>query len=184
MGSHADLTLRGAEESDIPLLARWRSDPKVLEFYSGRDRPLDEEGVRRHYFARADEPGSPAGVEEYQPCIAELAGRPVAFVQFYLLRRSDALDFGYPSSERSFGIDLFIGAPELWGKGLGTRILVLTRDFLVREKAAKRIVADPRADNFRSIRALERAGFRKVRVLPGHEVFEGVVRDCWLMEYP
>ena len=177
------LTLRSAEEVDIPLMARWRSDPGVIEFYSGRDRPLDEAGVRRHYFARSDEPLI-GGVEEYQPCIVEVDRRPFGFVQFYRLRPTDAIEFGYPLSERTFGLDFFIGDTALWGQGLGTQLIALAVNYLVVEKHAKRVVSDPRVDNPRSVRALEKARFRKVRKLPNHETFEGSSRDCWLMEYP
>lgn len=175
--------LREAEESDIAQLARWRSDPRVLEFYSGRDRPLDAAGVRRHYFSRSDEPVE-GGVREYQACIVERNGEPIGFVQFYLLRRKDAAEFGASGQERAFGVDLYIGAPELWSRGLGTQVLEMTRDLLVEERGASHIYADPRSDNLRSVRALEKAGFRRVRRLERHEVFEGMARDCWLMRYP
>jgi aminoglycoside 6'-N-acetyltransferase len=183
LAEEGDLRLRVAEEADIPLLARWRSDPRVLEFYSGRDRPLDAAGVRAHYFERGDEPPTDR-VEEYTPCLVEEGRQPVAFVQFYRLRPSDARTFGYAADGRSFGLDLFVGDPTHWGRGLGSRILRLAVRFLREEKGARRVVADPRAGNPRSIGALEKAGFRKARRLPQHEVFEGVARDCWLMEWP
>lgn len=155
----------------------------MIEYYSGRDRPLDEEGVKSHYFLRSAEPTA-GGVEEYEPCILEVDGRAIGFVQFYRIRKADSEQFRYSLSERTFGIDLFIGDPVQWGRGLGTRALSLTTGYLQREKGARRVVADPRADNERSIRAFEKAGFRKVKKLPKHEVFEGTPRDCWLMEWP
>ena len=181
--SEGPITLRTLEETDVPLMARWRSDPRVLEFYSGRDRPLDEEGVRRHYLARSDEPVS-GGVRDYQACIVEWNGRSVGFVQFYLLRPTDSERFGYPMPDRTFGIDFFIGETGLWGHGLGAPIITLAVNYLISGKSARRVVADPRTDNPRSIHTLEKVGFRKVRMLPDHEIFEGKSRDCWLMEYP
>lgn len=114
----------------------------------------------------------------------QMGQEPVAFVQFYLLRSKDAVEFGASTRERAFGVDLFIGPPKEWSKGLGTRILVMTREILLQERKASRIFADPRADNPRSVRAFEKAEFRKVRLLVRHEIFEGVHRDCWLMCYP
>ncbi|MDE2044775.1 MAG: GNAT family N-acetyltransferase [Thermoplasmata archaeon] len=178
--SSGDLSIRSAMEEDTRMLARWRSDPKVIQFYSGRDRPLDEEGVRRHYFGRETDPGA-SRVEEYQPCILEVAGRPVGFLQFYRILREDALRFGFAPEERTFGIDLFLGETDLWGQGLGARSIDLLCEFLKRERHADRVMADPRVDNPRSVRAFEKARFRKARRLEGHEVFEGVPRDCWLM---
>ena len=33
-----------------------------------------------------------------------------------------------------------------------------------------------------NIRAYQKAGFRIVKSLPGHELHEGKMEDCWLME--
>ena len=32
------------------------------------------------------------------------------------------------------------------------------------------------------IRAYEKAGFRIIKSLPEHELYEGKMEDCWLME--
>lgn len=177
------LSLRTVEEKDVPLIARWRSDPAVIMFYSGRDRPLDEAGVRRQYLARSAN-DAPEEVREYQACLVEKDGRPVAFVQFYRPRPDELSPFHYPPEEVIFGIDLLIGDPGLWGKGLGSRIIEMTCDYLREKKSARRVIADPRVDNHRSVKAFERAGFRKVTRLDAHEVFEGISQDCWWMEYP
>jgi aminoglycoside 6'-N-acetyltransferase len=175
--------LRAAEVGDAPLLARWRSDPRILEFYGGRDKPLDEAAVRSYYFGRRRDPGT-GRFQEYRPCIAETERGPVAFVQFYRLPRHETRLFGVSSGERTHGIDLFIADPRLWGKGLGTRLIGLTRDYLCEARGAVRVMADPRVENLRSVRALEKAGFRKIRILPSREIHEGIPSDCWLMEYP
>ena len=46
---------------------------------------------------------------------------------------------------------------------------------------AAQVVIDPRATNKRAIRCYEKSGFRKVKVLPKHELHEGALRDVWLM---
>ena len=43
-------------------------------------------------------------------------------------------------------------------------------------------MTDPVVDNVRAVRAYEKAGFVKVRVLPDHETLDGEPRDSWLME--
>ena len=55
-------------------------------------------------------------------------------------------------------------------------------DFLKNEKAADIILLDPHKNNYRAIRAYEKAGFRIIKSLPEHELFEGKQEDCWLME--
>ena len=177
------LGLRAAELSDLPLLARWRSDPRVLEFYGGRDRPRDENDVRQHYFRRRRDPAT-GRYYEFRPCMVETDGGPIAFVQYYRLPRRESDLFESAPTERTYGIDFLIGDPLLWGKGLGSRLITLTRDFLCQERGAVRVVSDPRVENLRSVRALEKAGFRKVRILPARELHEGIRQDCWWMEYP
>lgn len=54
---------------------------------------------------------------------------------------------------------------------------------LIAHRRAERVVIDPEAWNERAIRSYEKAGFVKVRHLPGHEMHEGVLRDAWLMEF-
>ena len=48
---------------------------------------------------------------------------------------------------------------------------------------AIRVITDPIVENLRAVRCYEKAGFRKVRVLPAHEALDGVKRDSWLMEF-
>jgi len=55
----------------------------------------------------------------------------------------------------------------------------------VRENlGANQIIMDPQAWNTRAIRCYEKAGFRKLKWLPNHELHEGQWRDCWLMVFP
>jgi aminoglycoside 6'-N-acetyltransferase len=42
---------------------------------------------------------------------------------------------------------------------------------------------DPRVSNERAIHCYEKCGFQKVKVLKEHELHEGVLEDCWMMEY-
>ena len=180
--SSGQLLVRGAEPRDVPAMARWLSDPKVLEFYHGRDRAMDEPAVRAHYFVRRRDASS-GRFYEYRACIVEMQGRPIGFVQYFRPDPNEAMALGLVGAGRTFGMDLFIGEPALWGKGLGSSLVRLMRDFLVNRRGADRIVLDPRVDNLRAIRAYEKAGFRRIRPLPKRELHEGMRCDCWLMEY-
>jgi aminoglycoside 6'-N-acetyltransferase len=174
-------TVRRLSERDYPLISRWRSDPRVLEFFGGRDSPLDEEAVRAKYQARRrDRRGR---FIEYIACVAELHGKPIAFVQHERWPRYELEALGMDPGERTYAIDLFIGNPKMWGRGLGSRLVREMADHLIRQRGAARVTVDPRVDNARAIRAYEKAGFRKVQVLPMHEVHEGKRRDCWLMVF-
>jgi len=161
------------DDADYRLLAGWLTDPAVLEWYEGRDKPHDYDRVRAKYGPRVLE------VEQVRPCIIELEQRPIGYLQYYPV--AEATDYELDSADDTWAFDLFIGDPSLWGSGTGSRALRLMVDLVLKRFGARRLVIDPRVDNPRAIRAYEKAGFRKVKVLAAHEHHEGAMRDCWLM---
>jgi len=164
------------EPGDYALMARWLSDPRILEWYHGRDDPLDAGGVVARYGPRA------LGDDPMRPHVVEWNGRPIGYVQCYPLDGWAETSGLVEEPRGAWGIDYFIGEPNLWGRGLGTRAVEAMVRHLFEDRGAARVVSDPRADNPRSIRMLEKAGFRRVRLLPDHERHEGAMRDCVLME--
>jgi len=60
--------------------------------------------------------------------------------------------------------------------------LKMMASHLKENMAAERVLLDPHQDNKRAIRAYEKAGFKIIKSLPEHEMFEGEKVDCWLME--
>jgi aminoglycoside 6'-N-acetyltransferase len=161
------------DEADYRLLARWLTDERVLAFYEGRDNPHPYERIVEKYRPRA------RGEEFVRPCIQSHEGRDVGYVQYYPVASPD--DCGLEEADDTWGVDLFIGEPELWGKGIGTRALAALVRHLFAAENARRVVLDPHVDNQRAIRSYERCGFRKVKLLPEHEPHEGKQVDCWLM---
>ncbi len=165
------------ETSDYELMSRWLSDERVLEFYDGRDNRLSVEGAREKYGPRSRGEGSVAS------CILELAGEPIGYLQFY---RTDDFDewmtvLGLAPEPARYSIDIFIGEPELWNLGLGTRALRSVLDHLFGDRHASEVVITPFAWNERAIRCYEKSGFRKVRLMPEVELHEGKLQDEWLM---
>jgi aminoglycoside 6'-N-acetyltransferase len=158
--------------SDFSRLSAWLSDPRVLEFYEGRDRPFSLELVQETFAlsALADE-----GVI---PTILEYQGEPVGYLQFY---PADLEEYKFGQPGIVYGLDLFIGEPAHWSKGVGTGFIRLLLHYLFEEKDADWVILDPHVDNLRAIRAYEKCGFRKIKVLPNHELHEGSYVDCWLM---
>ncbi len=173
-----DLAVRRMRDTaaDYEILTCWLQDPKILEYYGGRDQCYSLRMVQDQY--------SPAAMAAYGkvPCLIEFLERPVGYMQFCLILPDEAEEYGYPPDERIFGLDLFIGATELFGCGLGRRSLRCILSYLFTELGARRVILDPRVDNIRAIRSYTAAGFRKVKLLPRHELHEGRLVDCWLME--
>ena len=92
-----------------------------------------------------------------------LDGRPVGFIQSYLL--ADHPDFAalVELGAGVAGVDLFLGEEELTGKGLGTEVLrSFVRDVVFANPEVTACIADPDVRNAASIRAFEKAGFRRV----------------------
>ena len=168
------LLVRELGESDVGLMAAWLSDPRVLEYYEGRDRPHDEARVREHFLARQG--------DSVTGCIVEYDQSPIGYIQYYLLTDAEKAGYGYPRTLRVYGIDLFIGVPKLWERGIGTSLVTTTADYLFDSKEADSVVVDPQTWNTRAVRCYEKSGFKKVKLLPAHELHEGAMRDCWLME--
>ena len=82
----------------------------------------------------------------------------------------------------AWAFDMFIGEPDLWSGGLGTAVCIHAASALIADHGAQRVLIDPRVVNERAVRVYEKVGFRRVKVLPGNELHEGVHYDCWLME--
>jgi aminoglycoside 6'-N-acetyltransferase len=61
-------------------------------------------------------------------------------------------------------------------------VIRLMMDYLFGECGADRITMDPVTTNLRAIRAYEKCGFTKRKLLPQQELHEGTDCDCWLME--
>jgi aminoglycoside 6'-N-acetyltransferase len=173
-----DLVVRPLRDAaaDYEILTRWLQDPKVLEYYGGRDQCFSLSLVQAEFAPKV------MAASGKTPCLIEFLKRPVGYLQFCLILPAEAEEYGYPADERIFGVDLFIGATELFGCGLGRRSLRCILSYLFTELGAQRVILDPRVDNIRAIRSYTAAGFRKVKLLPRHELHEGRLVDCWLME--
>lgn len=169
------LKVREIEEKDKHILARWLSDPQVLEFYEGRDNPFDLDKINEAFYSPED---------NEVKCIVEFGGTEIGYIQFYQLDDETKKVYGYLNDdEKIYGTDQFIGEVEYWNKGIGTLLVTSIVTYLVKNKNADRVVMDPQIRNVRAIRCYEKCGFKKVKVLPKRELHEGVYQDCWLIEY-
>ncbi|MEC3884781.1 GNAT family N-acetyltransferase [Halobacillus sp. HZG1] len=181
IGSTGEMTLfqkgnvnvRKLKEEDKYLLAKWLSDPTVLEFYEGRDQPFDLAKVNQVFYSSGD---------FKDKCLVEFGGKGIGYIQFYQLDDKAKNVYGLTNGN-VYGIDQFIGEIEHWNKGLGTLLVTSMVQFLIENKKADRVVMDPQTSNMRAIRCYEKCGFKKVKLLPNREFHEGEYKDCWFMEY-
>ncbi|SFA86625.1 MULTISPECIES: GNAT family N-acetyltransferase [unclassified Bacillus (in: firmicutes)] len=167
------LRIRKLEEKDNVVLARWLSDPAVLEYYEGRDNPFNLEKVNEIFYSADD--------DEVR-CMVEFDGVMIGYIQFYLIDDETKKVYGY-ADDNIYGTDQFIGEVDYWNKGIGTLLVTLMVNYLTDHKNADRVVLDPQIRNKRAIRCYEKCGFKKVKILSKRELHEGEYQDCWLMEY-
>ena len=168
------MKVRQLEKKDNSLLAKWLSDPTALEFYEGRNNPFSIEKVNCVFYK------SDRGQVR---CIIDYEGSEIGYIQFYLLDEETKKEYGYSQEETIYGTDQFIGESEYWNKGVGTLLVSSMVQFLIEQKKADRVVMDPQVRNVRAIKCYEKCGFKKVKMLLKQELHEGVLQDCWLIEY-
>ena len=171
-----DIGIRRLEPKDAGLLVKWLSDPVVLEYYEGRDRPHDLDRVLKHFYEKSE--------EVVTRCIIQHKSKDIGYLQFYLIDNDEVEKYGYTGFKGEiFGMDQFIGDTDLWNQGIGSLIIKETVKYLIEVEQADKIVMDPQAWNARALRVYEKIGITKKKYLEKHEMHEGEWRDCWLIEY-
>lgn len=169
------IRIRPLEDSDAPLLLKWLTDPENLEWWEGKSAVFTPERIQEDFYA--EEPFLRRCIIEYQETV-------IGYLQVEKLDEALCGEYEYPHPEwTAFGIDQFIGEPEYRNRGIGRAFIKLLLDHLTSQEGADAVVLDPHADNPRAIRCYEACGFRKLRFLPAHELHDGKMVDCWLMEY-
>lgn len=173
---NGEIAVRSLEPEDAGLLVKWLSDPAVLEYYEGRDRPHDMNRVLEHFYN--DE------TETVQRGIILYRLQDIGYIQFYPLGEAAKEAYGYSEFIGNiFGMDQFIGEVSFWDRGIGSQLVRETVHYLIESQRAAKIVMDPQCRNQRALRVYEKNGFMRRKRLPRHEWHEGEYRDCWLIEY-
>jgi len=155
-GNPAHVRFAPLAAADLPLLHTWLNAPHVVAGYS-RVHTTPED-VAAKYGPRI------AGTDRVRGFIASVAGRPLGYVQTYLV--ADFPDYATSVGEfgRAFAIDALIGEVEYTGRGLGPRVIAAAVTELVFPASdAEVCIATPRAANTASLRAFAKAGFALVR---------------------
>ncbi|MEQ1877925.1 MAG: GNAT family N-acetyltransferase [Bdellovibrionia bacterium] len=145
-------SFRRPQPSDYELLHTWLNSPHVKEWWTG-DTSLN--AVKTDFNEKL------AGDTVY-PYIVELDGKPIGYIQRYDANKAG--EGWWPDEpEGTWGIDQFIGVETLLDQGIGAALIREFTAKMFKGGEATRIIADPRPDNARAIRAYEKAGFRAVK---------------------
>ena len=145
----ADYIFHPMSLSDLPLIRRWLALPHVIEWWG------DPEEQYTLVSGDLDEPA----MDQY---IVSVAGSPFSYLQCYDLTAWNSGFGPHPAGTR--GIDLFIGEPNRIGRGHGSALIRCFVDNLL-QNGAPRVVTDTDPANGRAVRAYEKAGFAKDRMV-------------------
>ena len=151
----------------LPMVRRWLRTPDVARWWG--DPGAQFELVR----GDLDHPD----MDQY---IVATRGRPFGYIQCYRLGAWNCGFGAQPPQTR--GIDQFIGEPDLIGCRHGANFIRQFADALL-ENTTPRVVTDPDPANQRAIRAYEKAGFARDRIVdtpdgPALLMRRETVRQC------
>jgi aminoglycoside 6'-N-acetyltransferase len=144
-----DYMFRPMITADLPLIRRWLALPHVREWWGDPEEQYSLVG------GDLDEPA----MDQF---IVSVAGSPFGYLQCYDLTAWNS-GFG-PQPRGTRGIDQFIGEPDMIECGHGSSFIRQFADGLL-TSSAPRVVTDPDPANHRAIRAYEKAGFVRDRLV-------------------
>jgi aminoglycoside 6'-N-acetyltransferase len=168
--------MRG-DAGDYTLMVRWLNEPHVCEWWDYDEPPMTLEQAVADYRECTLPGGSTTA------CIIEYDGRPIGYCQFYPW--SDEVDsareIGFEPQPGWWGLDIFIGEPELTGQGLGARASILLSKYLKKNHGAAAVALTTSVENKRAIGAYEKAGFRRQAHVLDTDTKYGRRVPSWLM---
>lgn len=138
-------------QSDLRVLRYWFAEPHVADWWTPGEAEINvmEQEMR----------DPRANVMRY---IVSHGARDFAYIQVYN-PADDEFWADHPQSEGTFGIDQFIGDPQMIGFGHGTNFIKAFVAALKAQPEVKRIIVDPAPDNHPALRCYAQVGFRKER---------------------
>jgi aminoglycoside 6'-N-acetyltransferase len=135
--------------ADLPVVLQWLKQPHVREWWGDTHEQFELVS------GDLDEPA----MDQF---IVSLGGREFGYIQCYDLTAWNSGFGPHPAGTR--GIDQFIGEPDMVGRGHGTAFIRVFSDGRL-ASGAPRMVTDPDPTNARAIRAYEKAGFARDRLV-------------------
>jgi aminoglycoside 6'-N-acetyltransferase len=136
--------------ADLPMIRRWLETPHVAQWWHGPDEQ----------FALVSEDLDHPAMDQF---VVTSDDRPFAYLQCYDPTAWPDNGLGtHPLGTR--GIDQFIGEPDMVDRGHGSALIRSFVDCLLKT-GTPRVVTDPDPENIRAVRAYEKAGFQKARLV-------------------
>ena len=144
-----DYRFRAMSAADLAMIRHWLETPEVMRWWG---EPNEQ------YTLVSGDLDHP----DMDQFIVSVDDRPFAYIQCYALSTWNQGFGSQPPATR--GIDQFIGEPDMIGRGRGSHFIRQFVDELLRS-GVPRVVTDPDPANVRAVRAYERAGFERSRMV-------------------
>jgi aminoglycoside 6'-N-acetyltransferase len=144
-----DYVFRPMAAGDLAMVRRWLETPEVVRWWGLPDEQY------QLVSGDLDHP-------DMDQFIVGLGDHPFGYMQCYPLSTWNGGLGSHPTTTR--GIDQFIGEPDMIGRGHGSGFIRQFVDALLKS-GTPRVVTDPDPDNGRAVRAYEKAGFEKDRMV-------------------
>ena len=140
-------TFRPVEPHDLPMLRTWLEAEHVEEWWEDPERQIAD------IAAHLDDPA-------VDPHVVSFDDKPFGYIQTYDPHADASGPYrDQPAGTR--GIDQFIGAADMTGRGHGPRFIEAMCAKLF-AAGAPRVITDPEPDNINAVRAYEKAGFTTI----------------------
>lgn len=149
------LKFRPLQPVDFDLVVDWRAMPHLQEHFGKADR-----GQIEYDLMTRMESGWRF------PNMALLGRRPIGCIEYYVLGLKEGA-LGIADPKGLLGLEFFLGAADLRGKGFGLAMVRQAASMLFREEAVIGLVAEVAPGNLVALGLLERVGF--VRQAKGQE---------------
>lgn len=135
--------------ADLPLIRRWLETPHVSEWW--------HDPAEQFELVSGD-----LGHPDMAQFIVATDAKPFAYLQCYNI---GAWHTGFgPQPQGTCGLDQFIGEADMLDRGHGPAFIRTFAEGLL-ANGTPRVVIDPDPDNARAIRAYEKAGFSRDRLV-------------------
>lgn len=172
-----DLVIRPMRDEldDYRRMVRWRNQPHVREWWDFDEPDLTLEAALSEYGPDVRGDGATTA------CVIELGSRPIGYLQFYAWAAYSAEAGPEYDVPDAWGLDLFIGEPDLVGRGIGSAAVDLVCRYLFDERGASSVMLAAAVENAVALRAYEKAGFKRTRRILDTDTKGGQRIECWLM---
>jgi RimJ/RimL family protein N-acetyltransferase len=144
----------------------WLNDPEVTAWLLIGDFPLSRL-AEEEWFERA----AKGGDSEVNFAIETLEGEHIGFAGLHSI--------SYRHGTATSGT--VIGRKEIWGKGYGPDAMRVRAHYAFHVLGLRMLLTEALADNTRSVRALEKAGYREIGRCPKRWWKRGAFRDALML---